>query len=728
MKAPKIDITAPLVVRATEGPIKLKKGGTIPSKKRKGYLIGGNIKEESVIDPNYRKYGTGLSDYVKDAGLGIADSALGGIGAEDVIKSKDYKTKAGTKFNEDNSLVQSTGSAIGGAVLNYYVPGLGTAINTGKSAVGASTGGDSGISDNTKKTISNINKVGSGLGFIGTVASSNKKGMTAEQMAESKALNANVKTIEPQANTVQNVATSNAPSNLPMNTSNPGLLNSPENAPIDYQNINLQDMGLTSDQQAAYNSLKTSDEKAKWFQDNGYATGGTISPEKAKIILHEGMANGKKITDKQRRFFGYMSNRKATGGIIKGPGTGVSDSIKADLDDGGFIAIAKKKEQAEELREKYLGHKKGKIASLKKGDTPVKVSNGEVYFTEEEKKEIIKKGGSKELNSLAPEAKEKAAGGNYVVGGGITNRDLYNKDKNAIDSQTDYDNSKLAAEIDAMTPTGELTTPNPYANDLELAKYQNSVMGTQTGTVPPVTTDTATPQIRQIPKSNWFDPSSIEKAGAGLQLALGVSQLQKQGKRPVDEIPKDYLDSISKVGKNSDYGLTPQNLAQSRRDIELNRRRDVQMGNSAAGGDAISTMNYAKLAGINANDSLSNLGIENEKLKQAKQMQYSGLLGNKANYSRMLFNDKLNAFNTNQQAGANLTGAGIQNLIGGARYDKEVAAGINRELKYKKASKMDDNFSQSDIDYKFSTLPENEKSKYKSAQDWADKNGYKIAA
>lgn len=41
------------------------------------------------------------------------------------------------------------------------------------------------------------------------------------------------------------------------------------------------------------------------------ANGSSISPSKAREILHDGTAHGKKITEKQRKFFGAMSNKKA---------------------------------------------------------------------------------------------------------------------------------------------------------------------------------------------------------------------------------------------------------------------------------------------------------------------------------------------------------------------------------------------------------------------------------
>jgi hypothetical protein len=42
--------------------------------------------------------------------------------------------------------------------------------------------------------------------------------------------------------------------------------------------------------------------------------------------------------------------------------------------------------------------------------------------------------------------------------------------------------------------------------------------------------------------------------------------------------------------------------------------------------------------------------------------------------SRRLFDDKMTAWMQNQQAGGNLVGAGIRNLIGGSRYQQELKA------------------------------------------------------
>lgn len=46
-------------------------------------------------------------------------------------------------------------------------------------------------------------------------------------------------------------------------------------------------------------------------------TKASVSPEKARKILHDGTIHGKPITDKQRRYFGAMSNKLQDGGAIQ---------------------------------------------------------------------------------------------------------------------------------------------------------------------------------------------------------------------------------------------------------------------------------------------------------------------------------------------------------------------------------------------------------------------------
>lgn len=105
----------------------------------------------------------------------------------------------------------------------------------------------------------------------------------------------------------------------------------------------------------------------------------------------------------------------ATGGTIKGPGTGTSDSIVTDINkkgipEGSFITPAKNNEMAKGIRGMVLGQNPNKVAEFKKGGTPksdkVAVSNGEHLFTPAEKEKITRYLGKEILEKLAPEAEE----------------------------------------------------------------------------------------------------------------------------------------------------------------------------------------------------------------------------------------------------------------------------------------------------------------------------------
>lgn len=654
----------------------------------KGYLIGGDITDQTTTkDPNYIKTDNSFGNQMKGIGLAAADLGIGlatvGVG-RNVIKQDQYNTsKIGRTLGEGNAMKESLDSFSPESKL------LSPMIGDNKTGYTANQ-------QTAYDTAQPVGKLGSSIG----------------EMWAGKGLGSVGKTA---ANTVANVPTSTSTS---------------------------PSMALNEDQQAQYDAASTQADKDALMNSwsaAGMKKGGTISPEKAKIILHEGMIGGKKITDKQRKFFGAMSNmadggevsysaKKAaagkdigkkgknfekiaesaakeygskeagervagsilaklrgheTGGEIKGEGTGTSDSIPATLESGGFIAIAKKKSEAKAIREKYLGAPKSEIASLSKGDTEVNVSDGETYFTEDEKKHIIANGGKDELNSLAPNAEVKAKGlaGKYATGGGIFDTNPPN--------MTDEERKRLIAESN-LSVSNEPTTPNPYANDLELSKYLTSTLGTQTGVVPPVTTTTPTPVIEQPAKKNWFDP--VAAIGAG-QLGLGLAQSQELGKRPIDTINPETASSLARAKQDATYGFTPQEEAKLNRDIELNRRNDVRNIVSLSGSDAGTALGNIRAAGIGANEAKKNMSITGAQLQREKQ-RYADTRGDVlAGASKQLFNEKLGAFNTDQQAVAGLTGAGLSNLVQGGRdtqrYKNELEAQKLRNSGYASANPID---------------------------------------
>lgn len=95
---------------------------------------------------------------------------------------------------------------------------------------------------------------------------------------------------------------------------------------------------------------------------------------------------------------GYKS-----GGVVKGAGTGKSDSIPAKVDASSFVVPVEKADIALKLGQQYLGWSADQKTSKIGGDTDVKLSDGEVLFAPEEADALRKYGFN--LDQLAPGAK-----------------------------------------------------------------------------------------------------------------------------------------------------------------------------------------------------------------------------------------------------------------------------------------------------------------------------------
>lgn len=154
----------------------------------------------------------------------------------------------------------------------------------------------------------------------------------------------------------------------------------------------------------------------------GFFKGGKVSRSKAKKILKDGTIRGKKITKKQKGFFGAIAGSEdelsfQDGGLIIGAGTGTSDSINASFDEGDFIIPADADSGIVSDLLTTMGL--NKPAPLKKGDVDVKVSNQEAIIPTERVAEangILQGMGLNSLDDLAPNA---TTGLNFQDGGEI---------------------------------------------------------------------------------------------------------------------------------------------------------------------------------------------------------------------------------------------------------------------------------------------------------------------
>jgi hypothetical protein len=612
-------------------------GGTVNGKGIKGYIEGGDIQETPLRDAESKKYKTGIKAYAHDYGALLADSALGAFGAGNVVKSEDYDTKLGEKANVGAGYLNAVRGAAITTGLNMLQPGAGSAYQGATGAVSNAVGEDTGISEKNQQGISATGQVAGALGGIAGSLATPKTPTTPDTTATQP----KVQTPVTDGSKLTGQAFSD------WNQAKPGA---EQNAILDKFNA------------GGYNNL---------------AKGGSISASKAREILHDGTIRGHKITEQQRKFFGAMSNKKADGGKIVGAGTGTSDSIPAKLQDDGFVVPAMNAKIAQELRAKYLGDSKTKIASLNKGGVPVKVSNGEHYFTKEEKAILESKG--VDLNKLAPNADSS----NELGNGGKVPADI-DKEKyaewyrtqfkptNAADAGLgdSYDQYRKFQEAQDSQEADANWAAQSKANKEALTSESNVVA--KQGVASPATTKTQNPLQRM----------DVGKGLALAQTGLGIQQLLQDGKRPVDVIDTEFAQTVSEAKADSQFGFTPLQMAIANRGIDKNRAADEQTIINLSGGSAGTALANIRAASIAANDSKNNLTAQSEALRLQKKRYADAKVSEKAGMSKQLFNEKLNAFNVNQEAGAGLVSSGIQNLIGGDRYKTELEAQKKREAMY----------------------------------------------
>ena len=723
---------------------KKKNGGGI-----KGYIEGGAIDDQSALDrPQARKYGKNTAgNLAHDTALGIADLSLNQFGLENAIQDKDYNTKTGGKFNAASRGIGTIGRSVTGGVLNYFIPGAGTAINTGLGIGSNVTGQDEGISAKDRATqdkvsggfdtASNVVSMVGGEGGIKSMLGNKKSKISAPADSSQYVDENGIDTRTGEIAQTQQVQQNGTPS---------------------VQQVTSGDQ-LTGQALTDWKSALTGEAKAQIlsnYNSGMYAMkkGGQISAAKAKEILHDGTVHGHPLTDKQRKFMGAMSNKKADGGKIVGPGTGKSDSITANMEDQGFIVPAVNAKKAEELREKYLGDSKKKIASLNKGGVPVKVSNGEHYFTKDEKELLLAKG--VDLDALAPNADVSAEGkqdggtlyGVYKDGKYYPTKEeiirAYNsatalnkaiqKDPNKFSVKEKQDaakklsetykqysaipkeqtaTEKMQAQVEAKrkelgtTKTPEKTDKKPAVTpstkggisnvgkikDVPAEKANMETLPMLSSVVSNPVQPEITAQVQEVPINTAT--STGNKPGEGIlsgidigkglavgQVGLGLSSLLKDGKRPVDQIDPEFAATVAEAQKDAQTGISPLEREIAYRNIDRNRAADEQTIINLSNGSAGTALANIRAASIAANDAKNNLSAMSEQLRLQKKRYADSKVSEKAAMSKQLFNEKLGAFEQNQEAGAMLLGSGIRNLIGSSMLNTEQQAAKERENKY----------------------------------------------
>jgi hypothetical protein len=384
-------------------------------------------------------------------------------------------------------------------------------------------------------------------------------------------------------------------------------------------------------------------EYASVLEGTGYKHGGVTS-EKAKEILRDGTANGHRLTDKQRRYFGFIAGggkpKMAKGGEITGEGTSKSDSITKKVEDGSFIVPAENKSKALELGRQYLGWENNEHADRNYPGTEVKVSDEEVLFTPEEVG-ILSYNGI-DLDKLAPKAENKVNYKKMALGGlkGKKYEDAYQ-----IFAKQYSEQSPDATDQDMRDAFNGFIKDNPGYGITESTGEEGTLMSKLADYIP-------------------------EIAGA-LQTGAGIAGSIRAGRIPDINVSHALKQLSAQQRKDMEYGLEP--AAKDAMLISTEKaRRDTTNAITNRGGSTAELM--SNLQGVLSTTIDKKFGIELSDVaeKARKKSEYArtqyGIGDQEFNIQQI----GLQNWKEMQDVNAGLLSAGIANIVGSRKLKAEM--------------------------------------------------------
>lgn len=403
---------------------------------------------------------------------------------------------------------------------------------------------------------------------------------------------------------------------------------------------------------------------------------GGLTPAKAKIMLHEGMANGKPLTDKQRGYFGLIAGGYKCGGMVKGMKDGGDvdgeDPSRQAIFDKGIKEYQKKKDK--ELADKEIAERDkinsqiAKIESLKDKTGYDKV---ELKFLKERKGVLDKKYGESKIYSDTEANIEKKTG-TGKTGGVKTSPKVGKVTAENLPSKSILTTKSLDERLyEELTPAekaqfGNVAKPKEYTGRDE--RYEKDLAEAEAlGNTQNKKSDLinqglklGTSQLGSL--ANYFLPYQ--------QYKMGQKYLAESGNRPVDRIDPDFQNAVNQAQVNAKYGYTPEEQAL----LNQQNINALRAGQNAArlygGGGAGSYVLSRDAANQYYTRGLQGL-IGNRNLQLQKQAEANNLVMARSDKSRQLFNDQMNAWTQNQQAGGNLVGSALSNALQVNRYNQE---------------------------------------------------------
>lgn len=381
----------------------------------------------------------------------------------------------------------------------------------------------------------------------------------------------------------------------------------------------------------------------------------------------------KRMQDEKLRRYSIDIQGKAEGGEVEGAGGPKDDKVKMTLQERSFVVPAENADKAEALRKKYLGKTTKKMKSG--GDVPVKLSDGEHVFTPEER-DVLESNGV-DLTALAPNAKEDdfnlKHGGSvpkgYVLGGNVTPEDgvvatsTSSLEQQLLDKIAAMRANKTITEEDAIVAEAEASNP---ARQLALSEALQIPMAEAAATEESIAAKKDTEKKNKLLKVS----EALGGATGALALAqvgLGLEQTLS-GKRPKFKIDSTFLGRIGDALKSEKSGLPEATKTAALNKLDLGRKALTNYATNISGGNTGTAFAAAKEAAGQEAAGIVELASRDAMMQLQKKSRTDSLVSHLQGLKRQAFEDDLNAFSQNQQAGAQLTQAGISNFVGNKQY------------------------------------------------------------
>jgi len=357
--------------------------------------------------------------------------------------------------------------------------------------------------------------------------------------------------------------------------------------------------------------------------------GGLLSAEKARMILHDKMANGKPLTDKQRKFMGWVAGgRKAEGGMVNG------------YADGGKIPEGTKLGQYYYRNGKW-SDSKGNVLTKEFGQKYTDAYNKQVNNAPTKTGAELEKVSKPTLK--APSVKKVVA----KADNGITN-------ENYVSPQ----DLALLEQMKKPTATVPINTGSGVVNSVKQ----------ETATTPQTNTDKGKSWKAWSPMFGNVLGNAVEVGASLAQIKLGRDALKKAGERPIGEIDPTFQANVDRAQAQSKYGFSAEQnalLAQENQNATNAARFAARNFSGGSGGNAFnmerSAINEGWGRGLKAKIADQNLMLDKQQTANQLSLQKAGM-------SRQLFEDKLGAWNQDEMAAAGLKNQGWRNIIGASRY------------------------------------------------------------